>query len=220
VPRAGDGVMLPFSLPLFPLPNVVLFPNVFLPLHIFEPRYRQMVTDSLAGDRIIGMVLLRPGYEADYDGAPPIYATGCSGLITHAERLDDGRFNLILRGLEKFSVQSEQVPASDRLYRSAVITPVDETVRATDRDELRNERKKLQTLLTPLFNGAFDHRLPEAMPDEDLINALAQYLEFDPLEKLALLERQGALSRCRSMIELLEMKEMIKDQPGDAGMIH
>ena len=212
--------MLPLSLPLFPLPSVVLFPNVFLPLHIFEPRYRQMVADSLAGDRIIGMVLLRPGYEADYDGAPPVYGTGCSGLITHAERLDDGRYNVILRGLEKFSVHSEEVPGAGRLYRSAVITPIDETVRASDRDELRSERKKLQNLLTPLFNGVFDNRLPEAMPDEDLINAFAQYLEFDPMEKLALLERQGPLARCRSMVELLEMKEMIKDQPGDAGMIH
>jgi uncharacterized protein len=78
--------MLPFSIPLFPLPNVVLFPNVFLPLHIFEARYRQMVAESLAGDRIIGLVLLRPGYEAAYDGAPPIYATGCAGLITHQRR--------------------------------------------------------------------------------------------------------------------------------------
>jgi uncharacterized protein len=60
--------MLPFALPIFPLPTVVLFPNVFLPLHIFEPRYRQMIGDALAGDRIIGMVLLRPGYEEDYEG--------------------------------------------------------------------------------------------------------------------------------------------------------
>ena len=80
-----------FSIPIFPLPTVVLFPNVFLPLHIFEPRYRQMVAESLAGDRIIGMVLLKPGYEDDYEGAPPIYATGCSGLITHAEQLEDGK---------------------------------------------------------------------------------------------------------------------------------
>ena len=91
---------LPRALPLFPLPSTVLFPNVFLPLHIFEPRYRQMVAESLSGDRIIGMVMLKPGYEADYEGRPPIYTTGCSGLITHVERLDDGRYNLVLRGLE------------------------------------------------------------------------------------------------------------------------
>ena len=212
--------MLPFALPIFPLPSVVLFPNVFLPLHIFEPRYRQMIADALAGDRIIGMVVLRPGYEDDYEATPPIYPTGCSALITHVETLDDGRYNLILRGLEKFIVDSEQLPAAGRLYRSAVITPVDESVRATDRDELRRERRKLQDVLMPLFSGSLEGRLPDAMPDEDLVNALAQYLEFDPMEKLALLERHGALARCRSMIQLLEMKAMVKDQADDSGTIH
>jgi Lon protease-like protein len=212
--------MLPFSLPIFPLPSVVLFPNVFLPLHIFEPRYRQMIADALAGDRIIGMVTLRPGHEEDYEGAPPIYATGCSGLITHSERLDDGRYNIILRGLEKFSIHSEEMPAVGRQYRSAVITPIDEAVRSTDRDELRRERKKLQNLLIPIFHGSLEGRLPEAMPDEDLVNALAQYLEFDPMERLALLERNGPLARCRSMVELLEMKALLKDHVEDSGMIH
>src|SRR5579862_5390507 len=94
-------------LPLFPLDNVVLFPNVFLPLHIFEPRYREMVADAVASDRLIGMVLLRPGWEADYEGRPPVYPTGCSGLITHVERLDDGRYNIVLRGLERFRVIEE-----------------------------------------------------------------------------------------------------------------
>ncbi len=209
-----------FSLPLFPLPSVVLFPNVFLPLHVFEPRYRQMVADALAGDRIIGMVVLRPGYEDDYDGAPPIYDTGCSALVTHVEKLDDGRYNLILRGLEKFSITSEEQPAPGRLYRSAVITPIDERVRAEDRDQLRRERRKLQDLLTPLFSGSLEGRLPEAMPDEDLVNALAQYLEFDAIEKLALLERQGPLARCRAMVELLEMKAMGPPLGDQGSLIH
>jgi hypothetical protein len=77
--------------------------------------------------------------------------------------------------------------------------------------------------LTSVFSGSLEGRLPEAMPDEDLINALAQYLEFDPMEKLALLERQGALARCRAMVELLEMKEMMGDQGsgnGDQGTLH
>jgi len=209
-----------FSIPIFPLPNVVLFPNVFLPLHIFEPRYRQMIAESLSGDRIIGMVLLRPGYESDYDGAPPIYPTGCSGLITHAEKLEDGRYNLVLRGLEKFSIASEELPAVGRLYRSAIINPINEIVAAGERDQLRQERKKLQHLLVPLFSGSLEGRLPEAMPDEDLINALAQYLEFDPMEKLALLERQGPLARCRSMVELLEMKTFSGSGNGDPGTVH
>lgn len=207
-----------FSIPLFPLPNVVLFPNVFLPLHIFEPRYKQMVADALQGDRIIGMVLLRPGHEGHDEGRPPIYPLGCSGLITHVERLEDGRYNLILRGLEKFTVQGEE-PPDDRLYRTALASPIDDGLQAGERDELRQLRASLLTLLTPMVTGAIQARLPEAMPDEDLVNALAQYLAFDPPEKLALLERPGPLARCRAMVELLEMKTMLRSGD-DRGTLH
>ena len=209
------------SIPIFPLPNVVLFPNVFLPLHIFEPRYRQMVAEALAGDRIIGMVLLRPGYEANYEGAPPIYATGCSGLISHSDALEDGRYNIVLRGIEKFVIHHEEPPAAGRLYRTAIIEPANETISFSQRDQLRAARKRLQGLLTPLFSGPLEGRLPESMPDEDLINALAQYLEFEPMERLALLERDGPLARCEAMVELLEMKRLgsgIGDQ--GSGLLH
>src|SRR3989441_8060711 len=103
-------------LPLFPLPNVVLFPNVFLPLHIFEARYREMVADAVASDRLIGMVLLRPGWEPNYEGRPAVYPIGCSGVMTHVERLGDGRYNLVLRGLERFRIVEED---HDRPYRRA-----------------------------------------------------------------------------------------------------
>src|SRR5688500_17088074 len=116
--------MLPSTIPIFPLPNVVLFPNVFLPLHIFEPRYRQMVSDALGGERMIGMVLLQPGYEADYERSPAVYDVGCVGLITHVERLVDGRFNIVLRGLERFQIVGEEHPSSTVLYRRALIAPL------------------------------------------------------------------------------------------------
>src|SRR5262245_7373918 len=105
-------------LPLFPLPNVVLFPNVFLPLHIFEPRYRQMTADAVASDRVIGMVLLKPGWDRDYEGRPAIYRVGCSGVITHVERLADGRFNIVLRGLDRFRIVEENI---ERAYRRAIV---------------------------------------------------------------------------------------------------
>ena len=96
----------------------MLFPNVFLPLHIFEPRYREMVADALASDRMIGMVLLRPGWERDYEGRPPVYPIGCSGVITHVERLADGRYNIVLRGVERFRIVEEDhdrhLPPRDR----------------------------------------------------------------------------------------------------------
>jgi len=210
--------MLPSTLPLFPLPNVVLFPSVFLPLHIFEPRYRQMVRDALAGDRMIGMTLLKPGFEADYEGRPPTYDVGCAGLITHAERLADGRFNIILRGIDKFAVIGEEEPMSDVLYRRGLITPLNESVGAADRAPLHDARGKLEALLAPVLEGqSVDKHLPPAMADDDLVNALAQYLDFEPLEKQALLERPGPLARCQSMIELLEMRALILRTQGERG---
>ncbi|MBI4475670.1 MAG: LON peptidase substrate-binding domain-containing protein [Acidobacteria bacterium] len=201
--------MLPPIIPIFPLPNVVLFPNVFLPLHIFEPRYREMVADALAGDRLIGMVLLRPGWETNYDGRPPVYQTGCAGLVTHADRLDDGCYNIILRGLEKFRIRSEE---GGRAYRCAHVEPLLETCADQEREAIRSERHRLEALLAPLIERRTEPLLPSSMPDDDLVNALAQYLQLEPLEKQALLERHGVLERCQSLVELLEMKVMAAHQ--------
>lgn len=199
--------MLPPSIPVFPLPNVVLFPHVFLPLHIFEPRYRDMVADTLEGDRLIGMVLLRPGWERDYEGRPPVYPIGCAGLITHHEQLPDGRYNVVLRGLEKFRVVEEEPGHS---YRVARVQTLDEPLAEADREEIRAARRRLESLLVPQPQGrGMETKVPPAMADEDLVNALAQYMELEPLEKQALLEREGLLARCRSLIELLEMKMIV-----------
>jgi len=196
--------MLPPTIPIFPLPNVVLFPNVFLPLHIFEPRYRAMVADSLAGDRIIGMTLLQPGFEGDYHGNPAVYAVGCAGVITHAERLPDGRSNVVLRGLEKFRIVEED---HSRAYRVATIDALPETTKESDRPLLRQQRQRLETLLiAAIERGGADPRFPPAIADDDLVNALAQYLTLSPVERQALLERDGILARCRGLIDLLEMK--------------
>jgi hypothetical protein len=205
------------SLPLFPLPNVVLFPNVFLPLHIFEPRYRAMVADSLASDRMIGMVLLRPGWERDYEGRPPVYAIGCSGVITHVDRLSDGRYNIVLRGLDRFRIVEE---THDRTYRRAIVDPVPELPPAGDeRRAVRVCRSKLEAMLgtNPRVGDA---RIPSAMADEDLINALAQYLALEALEKQALLEQPCLRTRAESLVELLEMKTMMARTPGLSNMAH
>jgi len=206
--------MLPPTIPIFPLPNVVLFPNVFLPLHIFEPRYRKMVDEALNGDRIIGMVLLRPGWERDYEGRPPVYPIGCAGVITHAERQADGRFNIVLRGMEKFRIVGED---TERIYRLAHVNAMPETITETASAEIRGERRRLEALLVPDAN---ETKMPSSMPDEDLVNALAQYLEFEPVEKQALLERDGLLARCRSLIELLEMKVLVARHSWDREGVH
>jgi len=196
--------MLPPSIPLFPLPNVVLFPNVFLPLHIFEPRYRQMVADALGGDRIIGMTLLRPGYEAEYDGHPAIYPIGCAGVITHSQPLGEGRYDIVLRGIQKFRVQTED---HSRPYRIAQVEAISETIPADQSVPLRHQRQRLEAVLAAAIERVrAEPKFPPSVPDEDLVNALAQYLDLDVLEHQALLECDGVLARCRALIDLLEMK--------------
>ncbi len=206
-------------LPLFPLPNVVLFPNVFLPLHIFEERYREMVADTLSSDRMIGMALLRPGWESAYEARPPVYPIGCSGVITHFERLSDGRYNIVLRGLERFRILDED---HSKAYRLGIVEPIREPqLEARDRDVLRRYRTKLESLLAPTVDrpGA-DPKIPAAMTDEDLVNALAQYLDLEPIEKQALLEKQCLRTRAESLVELLEMKILMAKTPGHSNVAH
>ena len=210
-------------LPIFPLPNVVLFPNVFLPLHIFEARYREMVADALKNDRMIGMVLLRPGWQRDYDGRPPVYPIGCSGVITHADKLPDGRYNIVLRGVQRFRILDEDDGLS---YRRARIEQLPEsTCCAEDATAIRRQRAKLDSLLAPIVERPFadvagDTKIPAAMGDEDLVNALAQYLDLDPLEKQALLEQRSLRSRAESLVELLEMKILIAKTPSTSNVAH
>ena len=212
-------MILPPTIPIFPLPNVVLFPNVFLPLHIFESRYRSMVKDALAADRIIGMVLLQPGFEADYEGRPRVYPIGCAGVITHAERLPDGCFNIVLRGLEKFRMVDED---TSQAYRLAHIEAVPDVATDTDCAAIKHYRQRLEALLgASAAHRRPEMRLPSTVPDQDLVNALAQYGAFDPIERQALLECDGVLSRCVSLIELLEMKTMaLRGNNWAGGSVH
>jgi uncharacterized protein len=220
-------------LPIFPLPNVVLFPNVFLPLHIFESRYREMVADAVKSDRLIGMALLRPGWEHDYEGRPPVYPVGCSGVITHVDRLSDGRYNIVLRGVERFRISEEDHRLS---YRRALVESLpDGKTGPNDKAILRNQRARLESLLASTIERSIagevaggpvsdrpghDPKIPTAMPDEDLVNALAQYLDLEPLERQALLEARNLCSRAESLVELLEMKLLMARTPGLSNVAH
>ena len=209
--------MLPSEIPLFPLPNVVLFPAALLPLHIFEPRYRAMVGDALDGERLIGMVMLRPGWERDYESAPPVYPVGCAGFITHADRLPDGRYNIMLRGLEKFRIaQERRAGTGTEMYRVARVESIVEPAHhgASSTSELSDARKRLERLIAKRLHRAADETIPKDIADDDLVHAIAQHLE--PLEKQALLECDGLLQRCRTLVELLEMRMMAT---GPAGKI-
>ena len=194
------------ELSIFPLPQVTLFPGAVLPLHVFEPRYRDLVREALASRRLFAIARLQPGFESDYEGRPPVFQVGCAGVMTHSERLDDGRFNIVLRGMERFQIAGED---DGKPYRIAQVSGLPEAVPDEHRTELRRHRHRLEALLAAAMERTgSEPRFPPAVPDEDLVNALAQYLELDPLERQALLEREGILARCRALIELLEIKTL------------
>jgi Lon protease-like protein len=104
------------ALPIFPLPNCVLLPGGLLPLHVFEPRYRELTRDCLAGSHLMGVARLRPGYETSYYGRPPVYERCGVGRIICSEELPDGRFALLLRGIARVEIARE-LPVEERSYR-------------------------------------------------------------------------------------------------------
>jgi len=124
---------------LFPIPELVHFPGNVLPLHVFESRYREMVADALSADQLIAMATLKPGYDYEYYGRPPIYRTVCLGRVIKHERLPDGKYNLLLVGLRRANVLHEIEPV--RSYRRAQIELIEEqSVENTPRDDLLHER--------------------------------------------------------------------------------
>ena len=192
---------LPATIPIFPLEGPTLFPNASYPFRIFEPRYRAMVADALKGDRIIGMVMLQPGYEADYEGRPPIASIGCAGLITDYEELPDGQYTIVLGGLTKFRITGED---DSRTYRLAHVEAVPEVENEKDIIALGEQRQRLESLLLALSGRLRIPEPPAGVPDEQVVDELSQRLPIDPVSRQHLLEQDGPLARAIVLIEMLE----------------
>jgi Lon protease-like protein len=181
-----------------------------MPLHIFEPRYCEMIRDTISKDRIIGMVLLKEGWNRHANPNPPIYDVGCAGIITHIESLDDERYNIVLRGFERFRVTQED---QTRAYRLADVDILPEKIAEEDQTQLDRDKQKIKRLLDQQRPGTSpEAKIPLDMRTEDLVNTLSQYLQFEPLEKQALLERLGPSERCKALVDLLEMRLLVSSQ--------
>lgn len=201
-PGPDAAIEIPATLPLFPLPDVVLFPEVSLPLRIYEPRYRALMADALKGNRLIGMVLLQPGHEAEYEGRPPIFAVGCVGVITQEEQLPSGEYTFVLRGLQKFRVTGENPGGA---YRVARVTPLPEaSLNASQANEILVERQRIDKLLPPLLDALGIKPPPANLSNDGLMIGLAQLLEFSAPEWQELLEKDGLLGRLRLIAERME----------------
>jgi Lon protease-like protein len=212
---------LPEVIPLFPLPNLVFFPRMPLPLHVFEPRYRAMVRDALRGPRLIGMVLLRSGWQDDYDGRPALFTTGTVGQMVRVEELADGRFDIVLRGLKSFRIRDELPPV--HLYREARVTWRDDVADRLD--------GSVRDALVGLVHRYLDRlgrkptepsTLDRDVDDEAFINFFAQHLDLDPLERQALLEESATSTRAGRLIDVLEfrLEELLRAGRGSYGRAH
>lgn len=205
---------IPSRIPVFPLPNVVLFPKTYLPLHIFEPRYRAMVSDAAMNGQCIGMALLKDGWETDYYGHPPVFSMGCVGRLASVQPLADGRSNILLQGLERFEIEREWY---DKAYREATIAV---TLRSTETSLDAAVRQRLFTTLESYLKSRDDvptwqELFRGEVSDEIVVNTLSTYLECTPLEKQFLLEAESLHQQARRLIDLIEF--MMHDQSGAKG---
>ena len=182
---------------IFPLSGVVLYPGLQLPLHIFEPRYRSLVTDSLARDRMIGMI--QPQRPAE--GAP-LFNVGCLGRIGEVEALDDGRFNLILQGESRFRLIREIDAATSFRQVEAELIEDDEdaALQPVERAAFEQEARAF----ADAQGYSVDWGEVERLDDVSLINGVSQIAPFDAAAKQALLETDTLAERCALVMQLMQ----------------
>jgi Lon protease-like protein len=207
------GPDFPTRFAIFPLPGTVLFPGVQLPLHIFEPRYRQMTADAVRGGGVIGMTLIRPG-ESAMQARAPIFPVGCAGRITNLEALPDGRFNFVLVGERRFRIRREF--ETDRMYRSVEVELLDdppfEELPGGERAELETASQHLQLKMIELANATLPQHVQalrarmRQLDAVQLANQLAFGLDCGAVEKQGLLESRDARERIELLIRLIEFR--------------
>ena len=199
----------PLRIPVFPLAGALLFPRAQLPLHVFEPRYRAMIRDALAGDRLIGIIQPRGS-----DEPPSLFDVGCLGRIAGAEELDDGRFNIVLEGLGRFRVIREADVDTSYRQVDAERGGFDDSAEAeplglAHRAELEREARRYADAL----GYSVDWEAVTRLDDEMLVNAIAQVAPLDTGSKQALLEAPDIAIRCDLLVQFMQFQQMV---PGGA----
>lgn len=201
----SDTFPIPDIVPIFPLPTTVFFPETYLPLHIFEPRYREMVQQASAQGDCIGMALLKDGWEDEYEENPPIYPIGCVGRIISSHKLADGRLNIVLQGLQRCTFEEHEVSTP---YRQAQIIPhAQGGVASLDTETRINLEHITQEYLT--WKKA--HELCQViasgkLTDSILVHNLSAGLDLSPVEKQFLLESGHLIQQARRLIDLIRFK--------------
>lgn len=219
--------MLPefIDIPIFPLPNVTFFPQTLLPLHVFEPRYRKMVANCLAGDRLMGVSLLKEGWQKDYFGRPPICKTFGVGKIVDHEILKDGRYNIILEGVYRVRLVEEY---HTKLYRTGRARVIQDPPIDTCRNQIGQIMKELQGMTTrvagllPAMREVIQSAWSAHPHPLIVASQIASSLVMDAYDRQSILEQDDPLRRLsllriqlRSLTTQLENKvreEIIEEE--------
>jgi Lon protease-like protein len=193
--------------PVFPLPNLVLFPHALAPLHVFELRYRTMVRDALSGERVIAMALLKSGWEADYEGSPEYHGLGCLARFQEVEWLPNDCYQLLVAGVGRVRIGrvTKEFP-----YRAARVDLLPQEPYSEDDPLVLSERDAVMRRLRALMAGSLGAGAApaaalaglEQASYECVVNALCTRLEVGPEEKLELLALGSVLERGRRAMEL------------------
>ena len=197
-------------IPLFPLPSTVFYPGTPLPLHIFEPRYRQMTADALEGERKIGMVLLKPDWEAAYFDRPEIFPMGCVGSIGKEIRHPDGKYNFTLVGLRRFRILKE---VDGKPYRRAEVDLLEEQNEQGIGEEPNVTRDGLVERYREFISLIPENSSLKQEPDWNLGDQLSQFvdrfayrLDLSLEQKQTFLEEQDVIHRAEFLHSFLKMK--------------
>ena len=195
-------------LSIFPLPGAILFPGLQLPLHIFEPRYRDLVGSALAKDGRIAMIQPQRGGEN-----APLYSIGCIGKIGDVEALEDGRYNIVLEGKRRFRLVRElEVTTKFRqIEAEAIDDPQDQYLSAVERAGFETEARRFAAIQ----GYKVDWESVAKLDDETLINGVSQIAPFDSAAKQALLEADTLSERCELMVQLMQFFALRDDDDGD-----
>lgn len=203
------------EVPLFPLPNVVLFPRAVLPLHVFEQRYRQMTSDVLAGPKRVAMALLKPGWEKSYYGKPELEPVVCVGAIVSHERLPDGKFNFVLQGQTRARIVREV--RIERPYRMAELEALEEVPASVE--WLDGARRDFERLLGGPRAGAMEcaSQLRRLLDSSLTAADIADLVAFGCLDDVPL--KQSLLGECNVQVRISRVLEALKTELDRASMM-
>lgn len=192
---------------LFPLPNLVLFPHVMQPLHVFEPRYRELLEDALQGDGLITMAVLAPGWEKDYEGRPPLGPFACLGRVAGHHRLKDGAYNVLLLGLRRVRLLRELEPV--RSFRQAQVEICEDSnppPAAPNQSTLHRKLREAFLTVLPLLPEAheqLDQLLAGDVSLGMLTDVIAYMLDIGIRHKEALLAELDVYRRAEMLLQHL-----------------